>query len=35
VWELLSEYVRTKKVLGTPHLNLPQLSGVRGNAGLG
>jgi sulfur-oxidizing protein SoxB len=34
-WEVLSEYLRAKKVLNAPRPNLPMLSGVDGNAGLG
>jgi sulfur-oxidizing protein SoxB len=34
IWELLSQYLRAKKSLPPPKLNLPRLAGVEGNPGL-
>ena len=34
IWEIVGDYLRNKQVLGAPRLNVPQLSGVRDNAGL-
>jgi sulfur-oxidizing protein SoxB len=34
VWEVVSDYLRSKKVIHPPKLNLPQLSGVSGNPGI-
>src|SRR5450759_198962 len=34
VWEVISAYLRNKKVIRPPRLNLPQLSGVSGNPGI-
>jgi sulfur-oxidizing protein SoxB len=34
VWEVVAAYLRSKKVIPPPNLNLPQLSGVSGNPGI-
>ncbi len=34
IWEVMAAYLRSKKVIRPPELNLPQLSGVRGNPGI-
>src|SRR5258706_5352049 len=34
VWEVVAAYLRSKKVIAPPHLNLPQLSGVSRNPGV-
>jgi len=34
VWEVVASYLRGKKLLRTPRLNLPRLSGVDGNSGI-
>ncbi len=34
VWEIMTDYLRGKQAIGAPRLNVPQLSGVSGNAGL-
>jgi sulfur-oxidizing protein SoxB len=34
VWEVVAAYLRSKKVVRPPRLNLPQLSGVGGNPGM-
>jgi len=34
VWEIVTAYLRNKKVLRQPKLNLPRLPGVSGNPGL-
>jgi sulfur-oxidizing protein SoxB len=34
VWEIVADYLRSKKVVSPPRLNLPQLTGVTGNAGI-
>ena len=34
IWEVVAAYLRSKKVIASPHLNLPQLSGVSGNPGV-
>jgi sulfur-oxidizing protein SoxB len=34
IWDLLSQYLRAKKILAPPKLNLPRLAGVEGNPGL-
>ena len=34
VWEVVATYLRHKKVIRPPRLNLPQLSGVSGNPGI-
>jgi len=34
VWEVVTAYLRSKKVIHPPRLNLPQLSGVSGNPGI-
>jgi sulfur-oxidizing protein SoxB len=34
IWDLLSQYLRAKKILAPPKLNLPRLVGVEGNPGL-
>jgi len=34
VWEVVAAYLRSKKVVLPPRLNLPQLSGVSGNPGM-
>ncbi len=33
-WDILSQYLRDKKTLAPPRLNLPRLIGVEGNAGI-
>ena len=35
VWEIVAEYLRNKKIIPPTRSNLPQLSGVAGNPGLG
>ncbi len=35
VWEVVADYLRYKQVIHAPLLNLPQLSGVTGNPGIG
>ncbi|MBI2225046.1 MAG: thiosulfohydrolase SoxB [Betaproteobacteria bacterium] len=35
VWEIVTAYLRNKKVLRPPKLNLPRLTGVGGNPGMG
>ncbi len=34
IWEVVAAYLRSKKVIRPPRLNLPQLSGVSGNPGM-
>ena len=34
VWEVVAAYLRGKKIIPPPNLNLPQLSGVSGNPGV-
>jgi sulfur-oxidizing protein SoxB len=34
VWELITDYLRSNPLIAAPRLNVPQLSGVSGNAGL-
>jgi len=34
VWEVLSEYLKAKKSLPEPRLNLPRLAGVEGDPGI-
>ncbi len=34
IWDVVSEYLRANKVLRSPKLNLPKLSGVSGNPGI-
>ena len=34
VWEIVTTYLRRKKVIRPPRLNLPRLSGVSGNPGI-
>ena len=34
VWEIVTAYLRNKKVIRPPKLNLPRLSGVSGNPGI-
>jgi len=34
VWEIMTDYLRGKQAIGAPRLNVPQLSGVSGNAGV-
>jgi sulfur-oxidizing protein SoxB len=34
VWEVISAYLRSKKVIRPPKLNLPRLTGVSGNPGI-
>ena len=34
VWEIVTAYLRNKKVIRPPKLNLPRLTGVSGNPGL-
>ena len=34
IWDLVARYLRAKKTIAAPALNLPQLSGVEGNPGI-
>ena len=35
VWEVVGRYLRDRKLIRTPNLNLPRLAGVKGNRGIG
>ena len=35
IWEVITQYLKTRKNLATPKLSLPKLVGVAGNPGLG
>ena len=34
IWEVVAKYLRAKKTLKTPKLNLPVVEGARGNTGM-
>ena len=34
VWEVVTTYLRSKKIIHPPKLNLPRLTGVSGNPGI-
>jgi sulfur-oxidizing protein SoxB len=35
VWDIIATYLRDKKTLAAPQVNMPKLVGVEGNPGLG